>query len=100
MKPILALLAFVTLSCAALNPVLKPIASCAGKAVSVTDGDEALNDLLTENWADLASEGLRLGWDVLDCVIANIETQAPGLKPSAATFRQLHSVEFRSAGAR
>ena len=91
-------MAVALLGCATVDPYLKPIASCAGKAVSPADAQEAFADLLAQNWTDLAAEGVRLGYDVLACIIGDIETQAPGLRPSAAQFRQLHAVEFRAAG--
>ena len=90
--------ALTAFSCSTVSPYIKPISDCAGKSVSTSDADEAINDLLTQNWADLAMEGARIGWDVLDCVITNITTQAPGLKGSATEFKSLHSVEFRAAG--
>lgn len=98
MTRIYALLFVTALACSTLNPVLKPIANCAGKTVAASDANEALNDLLTQNWTDLAAEGLRIGWDMLDCIISDITTQAPALKPAATEFKTLHAVEFRSAG--
>jgi hypothetical protein len=98
LKPWMVAVFFATAGCATVDPYLKPIASCAGKTVSPADASEAFADLLSQNWADLAAEGVRLGYDVLDCIITSIETQAPGLKPSAASFRSLHSAEFRAAG--
>jgi hypothetical protein len=85
-------------ACSTLNPILKPIQNCAGKTVSASDANEALDDLLTQNWTDLAAEGARIGFDVLDCLITDITTQAPGLKGSAGEFKTLHAVEFRAAG--
>jgi hypothetical protein len=89
---------FLIPSCSTVTPYIKPISSCVGKTVAAGDVNEAFDDLLTQNWGDLAAEGVRLGYDVLACIISSIETQAPGLKPAAAEFRQLHSVEFRAAG--
>jgi hypothetical protein len=96
----LAALLALTLGCSTLGTYIKPVESCAGKSVSAADAQEALNDLLTQNYADLAVEGVRLGYDVLACVISSLETQAPGLKPSADAFRSLHAPEFRAAGVR
>ena len=97
---LLALLSvfFAIPSCSTVAPYIKPVTSCAGKSVSADDVNEAFNDLLTQNWADLAAEGVRVGFDVLDCIISDITNQAPGLKPSATEFKTLHAVEFRAAG--
>jgi hypothetical protein len=96
----LAALLALTLGCSTLGTYIKPVESCAGKSVSAADAQEALNDLLTQNYADLAVEGVRLGYDALACVISSLETQAPGLKPSADAFRSLHAPEFRAVGVR
>lgn len=101
MTRIYALICFLALAlaaCSAVNPYLKPIASCAGKSVSAADANEIFADLLSANYADLAVVGVRIGYDVLACVIADVTSQNPGLAAPAAEFKRAHAVEFRAAG--
>jgi hypothetical protein len=80
-----------------VEPVVKPIASCAGRSITAAEFNEAVNDLETKNYGDLAQMGIRLGWDVLACVIDNIGTQKPALKVNGSEFKRQHAVEIRSA---
>jgi hypothetical protein len=80
-----------------VEPVVKPIASCAGQSVSAADFQEAVNDLEQKNYSDLAEMGIRLGWDVLACIVDNIGAQKPALKTNGDEFKAQHARQIREA---
>lgn len=80
-----------------VEPVIKPIETCAGQQVTAANFNEALADLKTQNYADLAIEGATIGWSTLVCVIDDITAQNSGLKPAADKFKTAHAAEIASA---
>lgn len=80
-----------------VEPVIKPVTTCAGHEVTADNFNRALADLESQNYADLAAEGVTIGWDVLVCIIDSITSQKPALKANGDDFKREHSVEIRNA---
>ncbi|HVZ89609.1 MAG TPA: hypothetical protein VHG72_21790 [Polyangia bacterium] len=82
-----------------VEPVVKPVETCAGQQVSAANFDRALADLETQNYADLAAEGVAIGWDVLACLIDDITSQKPSLKPAGDEFKRQNAEKIKAAQA-
>jgi hypothetical protein len=91
--------ALVSMSCAHTPPIVNDVVTCGGHTVQPADVTEAYTDLTTQNWLDLAQEGVRLGWDVVACVIDDLVTSHPALKPAGEKFKSDHSEQIRKAQA-
>lgn len=81
------------------DPVVKPIETCAGQSVNAADFNEALADLQTKNFADLGAMGIRLGWDVVACLVDDIGAQDATLKPAGEEFKSRNAEKIKAARA-
>lgn len=81
------------------DPVIKPIETCAGQSVNGDDFKEALTDLQTKNFADLGAMGIRLGWDVVACLVDDIGAQDANLKPAGEEFKSRNAEKIKAARA-
>lgn len=86
-------------SCAHTPPIVNDVVTCGGHTVQPADVTEAYTDLTTQNWPDLVEEGVRLGWDVVACVIDDLTAAHPELKPAGAKFKSDHAEQIKKANA-
>jgi len=82
------------------HPVIPAVVTCSGETIPIALVTQTYNDVMTENWIDLAENVVPLlkdGYADLQCVWNYLGTSNPETLPHINTMKAKHAAEFKGS---